>query len=303
MAADERPGVWLLLIHQLPSSPAYPRVKVSRRLRRLGALSLKGSVHLLPDTPDAREDFAWLREEILRDGGEATVCLAQWVEGCSDAELLAAFRREREQEYAEVSQAARAALAAGRAREEAPRLRRRLAEVSARDFFPGAGRADAEAAIAALAQPASSAAAAETPPAGATWVTRRDVGVDRMASAWLIRRFIDPAARFRFVAPREAVRPGELRFDMFGGEYGHDGERCTFETLLARFALRDPALRRLGELVHDVDCKDDRFGHPEAAGLAAAVRGIAAAEPDDAARLELAAPLFAAFHAAFGGRP
>ena len=128
---------------------------------------------------------------------------------------------------------------------------------------------------------------------GHTWVTRRDVFVDRIASAWLIRRFIDPKAGFKFVGSRSyQPKPGEVRFDMFEAEYTHEGDRCTFETLLERAGLKDRALVAIGEIVHDIDCKDDKFGREEALGVAALVRGIARANPDDGTRLERGAAAF-----------
>jgi hypothetical protein len=122
--------------------------------------------------------------------------------------------------------------------------------------------------------------------------------VDRIGSAWLIRRFIDHTARFKFV-PAKGYRtePGELRFDMYQGEFTHEGDRCTFETLLLRFGLTDPALRALGEIVHDVDCKDDKFGRAEAAGIASLIDGLALAYPDDAERLERGAAVFEGLYA------
>jgi hypothetical protein len=122
---------------------------------------------------------------------------------------------------------------------------------------------------------------------GSRWVTREGIHVDRIASAWLIRRFIDPQARFKFVPPRGyRPKPGELRFDMFEAEYTHVGHDCTFQTLLHRFGLRDRALRAIGEVVHDIDCKDDRFDRPETAGIASLIRGIVQAHADDSTRLE-----------------
>jgi len=122
---------------------------------------------------------------------------------------------------------------------------------------------------------------------GHIWVTRRDVYIDRIASAWLIRRFIDPKARFKFTGAKSYnPRKGEVRFDMFEAEYTHEGDRCTFETLLDRAGLKDRALRAIGEIVHDIDCKDTKFGREEAPGIAALVRGLARAYPDDATRLE-----------------
>jgi hypothetical protein len=133
---------------------------------------------------------------------------------------------------------------------------------------------------------------------GRTWVTRQGIFVDRIASAWLIRRFIDPDARFTFVAPQGYVpAPGELRFDMFQAEYTHEGDRCTFETLLRRFALDDPALVPIAEIVHDIDLKDGKFGREDALGIERVLAGIAAAHADDATRLEHGAALFDGLYA------
>ncbi|HEV8629418.1 MAG TPA: chromate resistance protein ChrB domain-containing protein [Thermoanaerobaculia bacterium] len=299
-ADPERPSIeWLLFIHQLPADPAYLRVKVARRLKRLGALQLKSSVYVLPAGDEAAEDFRWLLREVVAGGGEVTLSRATFVDGIDDEEVKAMFQRERDAEYEEITTAARAAAPGA---EELARLRRRLAEAAARDPFEAPGRAAAEHALQAMAgrlRPEGEAAPVPSTarPQGATWVTRRGMKVDRLASAWLIRRFIDPQARFRFVDPATHEHaPGELRFDMYEGEYGHEGERCTYETLLQRFALDDPGLQRLGEMVHDLDCKESRFAHPEGPGVAAIIAGIAAANADDEARLAVGLPLFEALY-------
>ena len=134
-------------------------------------------------------------------------------------------------------------------------------------------------------------------------MTRRGVYVDRIASAWLIRRFIDPEARFKFVPAKGYVpEPGELRFDMYEGEYTHEGDRCTFEVLLARAGLDDPALAAIGEIVHDIDLKDAKFGRPEATGIAHLVEGIAAANREDERRLARGAAVFDDFYEYFRGK-
>jgi hypothetical protein len=298
---------WLLLIHQLPAEPAYLRVKLGRRLRRLGALQLKSSVYVLPASDEAAEDFRWLLREVMAGGGHATLAQARFLEGVDDEEVREMFRRERDGEYEEILSAARE-LAAGEVHgEEVQRLRRRLAEVAGRDPFDAPGRAGAEAAVAAVERRsrgevdrAEGAGPPDRRPRGATWVTRRGVKVDRLASAWLIRRFVDPDARFAFVDPAtHRARAGELRFDMYAGEYGHQGEHCTFETLLSRFGLVEPALRRLGEVVHDLDCKESRYAHAEGAGLAALVEGLAAAYARDEDRVQAAMPLFEALYRSF----
>ncbi len=142
------------------------------------------------------------------------------------------------------------------------------------------------------------------PPAGPlrgrTWVTRKGVWVDRIASAWLIRRFIDPKAKFRFVAERSPRRDArELRFDMFDGEFTHEGDRCTFEVLLERFRLDDPALVAIGEIVHDLDLKDAKFRRDEAGGLEKVLAGIALAQKDDRARVERGSALLDDLHLCF----
>ena len=136
---------------------------------------------------------------------------------------------------------------------------------------------------------------------GSTWVTRESVFIDRMASAWLIRRFIDPQASFKFVpAQGYQPQPGELRFDMYDAEFTHEGERCTFQTLVRRFALNDGALSAIGEIVRDIDCKAERFARTETSGVAALVRGITQLYDDDNVRITRGAELFDGLYAAFG---
>ena len=142
-------------------------------------------------------------------------------------------------------------------------------------------------------EPPAAPRAAEGSWHGKAWVTRAGVRVDRMASAWLIRRFIDSAATFRFVDPRRYARvPGAITFDMVDADFGHHGDRCTFEGLAAAFVPEDRALTAIGEMVHDLDFKDDRFRRPETPGIATLIRGITDAHVDDAERLARGAELF-----------
>lgn len=306
-------GSWLLLTHHIPPHPAYFRVKVRRRLTRLGAVLLKNSVYVLPHSEDGLEDFQWLRQEIEREGGEATICEAVFLDGVTDARLVAEFSEARAEDYAEVVRSALPLVheLQGPAVDESSRaslfakvskIERRLQEVVSMDFFGSHGRATAENALRDLrkslkpsvAEPEGVSAGATARardgrplPRGCTWVTRKGLKVDRIASAWLIRRFIDAAARFRFVPPQGyEPRAGEVRFDMYEGEYTHVGDLCTFETLLDRFALADPALVALGQIVHDIDCKDAKFCRAETVGVASLISGIASAHADDDARLD-----------------
>jgi hypothetical protein len=280
---------WLFLIHQLPPEPAYFRVKVRRRLQRLGAVALKNSVYILPLRDETLEDFQWLLREIQADGGEATLCRATLVEGATDVQIEALFRAECDAGYREIERLAR------EGELDPARLATRMEEVKRVDFFDAPARERAERALVAAKSASAEARGEESPEPirGGTWVTRAGVKVDRMASAWLIRRYIDAEARFRFVAGRSSPGGrGERRFDMFEGEYTHEGDRCTFEVLLERFHLDDPALRAIGEIVHDIDCKDEKFGRPETPGIAALIEGIARAHPGDPERLAQGAVVF-----------
>ena len=310
---------WVLLIHQIPPKPDYFRVKVWRRLQRLGAVAIKNSVYVLPRSDETVEDFQWQMREIVAGGGEASVCDANFVNGLTDTEIEALFRTARDEDYREiladaqrlrkpVPSGGRRARTDGRGRIEGDlgRLKRRLADIVAIDFFGAPRRRAAEEELARLAarlRPPDTEVPAPAPlaraPRGATWVTRQGVYIDRIASAWLIRRFIDAEARFKLVAPEEyRPRLGELRFDMFEAEYTHEGEACTFETLVTRFGLGDPALRIIAEIVHDIDCKEAKFGRPETPGIERLIAGIGKQHAEDAVRLEHGAALFDALHAA-----
>lgn len=272
-------GRWLLLIHQLPPKPDYFRVKIWRRLQTIGAVAIKNSVYALPFTPQATEDFQWLRREITAGGGDASICRAAFVDGLSDAQIEALFRTARDAEYAAVTRAAEKVESPA----DAAKLERRLRDVTALDHFGAAGRKTAEAAVAKLKNQRLSKGKKEQPRTRRVWVTRPDVHVDRIASAWLIKRFIDSKARFVFGDAREDA----VSFDTFEGDYTHEGDRCTFETLLRRFGLeQNDALRAIAELVHDVDCKDEKFGRAETAGFERLIAGIVQRHPRDEARIE-----------------
>jgi hypothetical protein len=302
---------WLLLIHQLPSKPAYFRVKIWRRLQSLGAVGVKSAVYALPATAETQEDFEWLLKEIVEGGGEAMVCEARLIDGLSDAQARAMFDAARDADYEEIAAEARALVAvasradaSGEARAQVPRLRKRLTGVANIDFFGATGRLTAEALVAQVEArlreddhmaeehpQAVSAPASELK--GRTWVTRAGVFVDRIACCWLVRRFIDPEAIFRFVPGSGHVpSPGELRFDMFEGEITHEGDRCSFEVLLSRTGIADPALQAIAEIVHDIDLKDSKFGREETAGVASLLSGVSAANPNDEKRVAQGEPIF-----------
>jgi len=299
---------WLLLFHQLPPKPAYLRVKTWRRLQAIGAVALKNSVYAMPESAEALEDLQWLRREIVEGGGEASIVEAKLLDGVTDAEARALFLAARDADYAQLAEDARALDAkADDARGRVAKLRRRFEEIRRIDHFGAEGREVVDGLIAGIEQKVSGRAPAAPEPMGKlndrVWVTRRGVQVDRIASAWLIRRFIDAKARFKFVAPDGySPRAGEVRFDTFEGEFTHEGDRCTFEVLALRSGRDDAALAALAEIIHDIDLKDGKFGRPEAAGLALAFAGIAAAETSDDARIDKGATMLDGLYRHLGGR-
>jgi len=307
-------GRWLLLIHQIPPKPAYLRVKIWRRLQRLGAVAIKNSVYALPKTDQTQEDFQWVLREVIEGGGDGTLCEARLVDGITDDQVEEIFQAARSADYGQIADDARRLAGTLRAKGklnkerrpqteiEIERLKRRLDEAVAIDFFGAPGREAAAGLVSGL--EARIRGSRTTPSSesgnkirenlrGKTWVTRKGIHVDRMATAWLVRRFIDPDARIKFV-PAKGYIPlvDEVRFDMFEAEFTHEGDRCSMEVLLAGTGMRDPALVRIAEIVHDIDLKDSKFQREETSGIARLIDGIAMSHKDDDVRLTRAAAMF-----------
>jgi len=292
------------LIHQVPNSPAYLRVKMWRRLQKIGAVAVKNAVYVLPRTDQSSEDFHWVAREILEAGGDASVCEATFIEGITTNELIELFRAARDSDYRELMEEIKELREELRTAEKAgeawasgmvgrvSRLRQRLTEIQTIDFFSAAGGKLAETLVSEMEARVRTAPIHKSQQrpgsyAGRTWVTRKGVHVDRIASAWLIRRFVDPNPRFKFVAAKGyRPEPDELRFDMFDAEFTHEGDLCTFEVILERLNIGDNALRRIAEIIHDIDLKESRFGRPETAGIALIVNAICTKHKEDFDRIE-----------------
>jgi hypothetical protein len=306
MANEET--VWLLLIHQVPNSPSYLRVKMWRRLQKIGAVPVKNAVYVLPRSDQSVEDFHWVAREIIEAGGDASVCEATFIEGITNNEVVALFRSAREADYLaliseikeineEVRKFSRTEGSASSSMSGVSRLRQKFAEIEGIDFFGCPAKDQAESLLTDIERklrttPVRKLASTNGSYSDRTWVTRKGIHVDRIASAWLIRRFIDPSARFKFVSGKGyRPEPGELRFDMFDAEFTHEGDLCTFEVLQERFNLSDRALKPIGEIVHDIDLKDSKFGRAETAGIALAVNALCTANKEDPRRLERGAAL------------
>jgi hypothetical protein len=288
----------LLLLVGVPPHPSSLRVRVWRRLRTLGAVPLKRSAYLLPDTPERYEDFQWLAQEIQREGGEATLVRVQQIENASAADVRRLFHEPRDHDYRQLAGHYRKVLqqlekksAATRVRvqEDLARLAKNHQRIRDIDFFDAPGGAEVrrlEEAIAMRTRRPESVRREERPTLdltklrGRQWVTRPRPHIDRIASAWLIKRFIDPDAEFLFAPPGEFPQ-GAIPFDAPNVELSHQGEDCTFETLVKRARLRDRRLVRLAEVVHEADLRDGKYPHEEARGIDVAIRALLAASPDD----------------------
>ena len=314
---------WLLLIQQLPTRPSSARIKTWRRLQQIGSVVLKNSVYVLPHTAQAREDFEWLATEIRAANGQASILGAEALTSDQESEIHQAFRAARAADYdalrhkvaelvrktpRDVSGAARHGL-----QRSLKTFRDELGRIQAIDFFGTPARAAAEEALGTLtAKLRVNSPRVERHEAAAplltrkayqrrTWVTRPRPGIDRMASAWLIQRFIDERPRFVF-ADREDIGgllTNQVPFDMFGAEFGHQADRCSFETLCNRFGIDEPAVRHIAEIVHDIDLKDERYSRPEAATIASLVDGLQATYEDDHELLHHGMALFAGLYNSF----
>ncbi len=318
---------WLFLVHQLQTPRSRERVKIWRLTKKAGAVLYRNSVYVLPSSKERLEDFQWLCQQIRDASGEASVFVSESHNAKEDQALQALFQRSREEDYATLQSAAEKLLERIRRAKEAQQpshallktltketklLNESFAEIQGIDFF---GTLLNKKVQNTLAQIKNHLASVEpqrehlrplkrhSPKTfqGKVWTTREHIHIDRLCSAWLIKRFIDPKAKFVF-APESKLPQNAISFDVFGAEFSHHGEDCTFETLLKAFQLKDRALATMAEIVHDIDVKDAKFGRPEAAGIDAAVRALAKAYKDDHKTLEAGATLLNALYAYFSSQ-
>jgi hypothetical protein len=223
-----------------------------------------------------------------------------------DDQLRALFNAARDKDYEALTRDMRKLLQTVKRKKKvtpdtAPamvKLRQRMDDIERLDFFAASGRRPAEALLAQLDHSAivrKENVKAITPRdlTGKIWVTRQDIHVDRIACAWLIKRFVDPKGSLKFVSGKSYTPgPGEYRYDMQDGEFTHEGDNCSFETLLARTRITDPALKSIGEIIHDMDLNDGKFGHPETSGIAHVIAGICRTQGSDEARVARGKELF-----------
>lgn len=301
-------AAWLLLTFTLPAKRASQRVEIWRKLQRYGAVALGNSGYLLPNNSATRERFEWLAIAIRKYSGEASVVMVQAIDNLSVPQLKARFAETRAREYEELIAELQELAAIPRHKQASRlgRIRGRFREIVEVDFFnsPLQKRVDKMLARA-ESVPSDGAKAARLNPKdylGRVWVTRPRPGIDRSASAWLIRCFIDRKARFTF-APEDEVPRDAVPFDMFhGGGFGHRGEDCTFETLLRSFRIRDRKVGVIAEIVHDADLFDEKFGRKEGFGIDAVLNGWAKQGMPDKELLQRGMQLVAALYDEVSGK-
>ena len=278
---------WLLLVFSLPAKRASERVEIWRKLQRYGTLPLRSSGYVLPNSALNQERMEWLATAIRDYKGQASVVQAQGFDDLPNERLKQRFLEARAVDYQKLMHEAKKIVGLPTSRRPAGslnRLRRRFLELHDIDFFGSPLRARVETLLnrADQAKPARGRKRKAGEYVNRLWITRPRPGIDRVSSAWLIRRFIDPKAEFVF-GPDPAARAGAIPFDMFCPQgFGHRGEDCTFETLCKEFVIRDSRVKRIAEIIHDADLGDEKFSRTEGQGLDRVLTGWARQElPDD----------------------
>ncbi len=287
-------ATWLLLLYTLPTKRTTARVNLWRKLKKFGAIQLKTSAYVLPNDATQIERFQWLATQIRDAGGEATLVRVAQVEGLSNWHIVQMFNQARAVEYNELIGTCRNTLAGHKKGKEGElaavleQQQRRFREITEIDYFKSPSADDAQMVLQRLEKllvpKKSGAARPKLEPqkfAGKTWLTRPRPGIDRAGSAWFIRKFIDPKARFVF-GMEPSRQPNALPFDMADVEFSHHGDDCTFETLVKRFEIEEKAVLKIAEMVHDADLEDAKYQQPECIGINCVLTGWAKSSMTDA---------------------
>ncbi len=316
---DNRQG-WLLFFYSIPSKPVSGRMKIWRKLARAGAVQLKGAVYILPLTDEHYEFFQWLVSEVESLGGEAAFTSVGKIDSMPDKDIIDFFATRRNEEYQAITRTVEDmetrinSLRKGsrsqnlkHLSEQITKVYRSFEEVQKTDFFLSskgkALRARIDTLNAVIKGFSDTRSAKGIPSVvrkrledyqGKIWVSRKKPFVDRMSSAWLIRRFIDRSASFYLVDEKEVApfKKDHVTFDVSGGVFTHMGDLCTFETLVRAFGIKDKAVRKIAEIVHELDIKDEKYRNPEAAGIKEMLSGLRKAVKDDIELLEKGMSVF-----------
>jgi hypothetical protein len=276
---------WILLLYGLPAKKSAVRVNLWRQLKKAGALPLKTSAYLLPDQPEHHERFQWLAQQVRDGGGEATIIHVTEIEGLAGDDIIRQFNEARATDCVALIASLNELIANSKKtlNESFPadleKLTRQFEEICNIDFFDCSRMQDAQMLLKRAAGLRDG--KFKTLPLlaahkfiGKTWLTRPRPGIDRVGSAWLIRKFIDPKAWFVFSSD-PAKHPDAIPYDMFEVEFSHHGDDCTFETLVKRFGITDKAVLKLSRMVHDTDLEDGKFQTTECVGINQVLKGWA----------------------------
>ena len=316
---------WLLIFYTVPSKPVGNRMKIWRRLAKAGAVQLKGAVYILPYNEEHLELCQWLVLEVMAMKGDGAFVIAEKIETITNSEVINLFNQHRAVDYkgiqkglAELEQRINSikkgtgGQSVKNLSEQFNKYQKEFEEIKKIDFFSSKAGNDLKKKIKVLEggiKDVSGFAIKKKSVVivprrvedyrGKTWVTRKNPFVDRMASAWLIRKFIDKKANFGFISEQdvEDLKKDSIAFDIRRGEFTHSGDMCTFEVLIKAFGLKDKALKKIAEVVHELDIKDDKYKNPEARGIEDILMGIRKTAKDDAEILDKGMVVFEMLYA------
>ncbi|MHC4357186.1 MAG: chromate resistance protein ChrB domain-containing protein [Planctomycetota bacterium] len=308
------PRQWLLFIYSLPLEASKERVRLWRKLKQLGSVALKNSVYILPHTETFYENFQWLKQEVQTVRGEATLLKVNHIEDVSNAEIVELFTNERDKDYTQIISDCEGLIRRLKKLpqkessieqdilfKEFQKIRQRLKLVGEIDLFNAPLRTQANRLLEQCEKKIKGNIRGRKGKmlltltkknfANRKWVTRPRPHVDRLASAWLITKFIDPKAEFIFASEKERPK-GATPFDMLGAELSHHSEDGTFETIVKAFAIKDKTVWEIAKIVHDVDLRDGKYGMQEAKGIELILRGLMQTLKDDQSLFEAGISLF-----------
>jgi len=316
---------WLLFFYSIPSKPVASRMKIWRKLTRAGALPFKGAVYILPDNEENFEYFQWLVSEVISMGGEGAFVKIEKVETANDSKIIHLFNEQMGRDYRRIEKRLEEIgrkIDSGKTGGGFPskrtlseyfnRLMREFEEIRKIDFFSSKMGDDIKKRMKIMESEIKKIAGPNMKKQHVViisksledykrkiWVTRKNPFVDRTASAWLIKRFVDEKAVFRFIEEKEMenLDKNMILFDAMGGEFTHVGDMCTFEVILKSFSLKSKELKRIAELVHELDVKDGKYKCPEANGIEEILTGIRKLSKDDTEILEKGMAIFEMLYA------
>jgi hypothetical protein len=315
---------WLIFFYSVPSKPVNARMKIWRRLAKAGAILIKGAVYVLPHNDENQELYQWLVSEVASLKGEGAFVSVDKIETMSNNEITELFNYQRERDYSlieknmEELERRTSSVRKGtgisdhkKLLDPLNKLLKEFEDVRKIDFFSSKTGIALKKKIEVLQKEMQGLSMSGERQIhevisrniedyqGRIWVTRKRPFVDRMASAWLIRMFIDKKAVFRFADEYdiEKLDSDFVTFDVSGGTFTHIGDMCTFEILIKAFGLKDKPLKKIAEMVHELDIKDEKYKNPEVKGIEDILTGIRKTVKDDVEILEKGITVFEMLYA------